>query len=184
MGEMTASHVSGVPFASTFADERALRAWYDETAPRVFAYVLLHCGGQVDLAEEVTQQVFADAFAPRTRYDGRATTVTWLCAIARHKLADRYRAQVRQRRLLAAAQAEAVEARDDLGRVELRHAVVAALERLPRDQRSALIMRHVDGMSVPEIAEWLERSVHATESLLARARGGFRRAYGVVGVET
>lgn len=182
MGKMGASHVSGVPFASTFVDERALRAWYDETAPRVFAYVLLHCG-QVDLAEEVTQHVFADAFAPSTRYDGRSTALTWLCAIGRHKLADHYRAQTRSRRLLAEAEAEAVEARDDLAGVELRHAVVTALGRLPRDQRSALILRYVDGLSVPEIAEWLERSVHATESLLARGREGFRRAYRAVGAE-
>ncbi|HXV94684.1 MAG TPA: RNA polymerase subunit sigma-24, partial [Pseudonocardia sp.] len=34
-----------------------------------------------------------------------------------------------------------------------------------------------DGLSVPEVAHVLDRTVHATEALLARARGAFRRAY-------
>ena len=44
-------------------------------------------------------------------------------------------------------------------------------------QRAALTLRHVDGLSVPEVAELLGRSVHATETLLVRARAAFRRRY-------
>jgi RNA polymerase sigma-70 factor, ECF subfamily len=45
---------------------------------------------------------------------------------------------------------------------------------LPDDQRIALILRHVDGLSVPAIAAEIGRSVHAIESLLARARRTLR----------
>jgi DNA-directed RNA polymerase specialized sigma24 family protein len=38
-------------------------------------------------------------------------------------------------------------------------------------------LRHLDGLSVPEVAATLERSVEAVESLLARGRVSFRRAY-------
>jgi RNA polymerase sigma-70 factor (ECF subfamily) len=44
-------------------------------------------------------------------------------------------------------------------------------------QRAALVLRHLDGYSVPEVAAALGRSVEATESLLARGRRHFRRAY-------
>jgi RNA polymerase sigma-70 factor (ECF subfamily) len=45
--------------------------------------------------------------------------------------------------------------------------------------RLVLTLRYLDELSVPEIAAHLDRSVHAAESLLARARGAFREAYGV-----
>ena len=43
--------------------------------------------------------------------------------------------------------------------------------------RAALTLRYLDGLSVPEVAEHLGRTVHATEALLVRARVAFRRAY-------
>jgi len=44
--------------------------------------------------------------------------------------------------------------------------------------RTALTMRYLDGLPVPEVAALLDRTVHATEALLVRARLAFRRAYG------
>ena len=52
------------------------------------------------------------------------------------------------------------------------------LERLGAHHRVALTLRYVDGLPVPEVAELLDRSVHATEGLLVRARAAYRRAYG------
>ena len=45
---------------------------------------------------------------------------------------------------------------------------ITALAFVPGDQRIALVLRHVDGLSVPEVAAALGRSVEAAESLLAR----------------
>ena len=44
--------------------------------------------------------------------------------------------------------------------------------------RLALTLRYLDGLPVPEVAQLLDRTVHATEALLVRARLAFRRAYG------
>jgi RNA polymerase sigma-70 factor (ECF subfamily) len=52
------------------------------------------------------------------------------------------------------------------------------MAQLPPDQRLALLFRHLDGMSVREVAAAIGRTEKATESLLARARESFRRAYG------
>jgi DNA-directed RNA polymerase specialized sigma24 family protein len=43
--------------------------------------------------------------------------------------------------------------------------------------RAALTLRHLDGLSVPEVATVLGRTVHATEALLVRARNAFRASY-------
>ncbi len=49
--------------------------------------------------------------------------------------------------------------------------------------RAVLTLRYLDDLSVPDVAELVDRSVHATEGLLVRARAAFRRAYGARGGE-
>ena len=43
--------------------------------------------------------------------------------------------------------------------------------------RAALTLRYLDGLSVPETAAALDRTVHATEALLMRAKAAFRKVY-------
>jgi RNA polymerase sigma-70 factor (ECF subfamily) len=52
------------------------------------------------------------------------------------------------------------------------------LERLGPHHRAALTLRYLDDLPVPRVAAVLDRTVHATEALLVRARTAFRRAYG------
>ncbi|MGH9194929.1 MAG: RNA polymerase sigma factor, partial [Acidimicrobiia bacterium] len=54
---------------------------------------------------------------------------------------------------------------------------LAALERLPGNQRSAMVLRYFDDLTVPEIAKAMHKSIHAVESLLARGRESFKRLY-------
>ena len=51
------------------------------------------------------------------------------------------------------------------------------LDRLGAHHRAALTLRYLDGLPVPEVARHLDRTVHATEALLVRARTAFRRIY-------
>jgi RNA polymerase sigma-70 factor (ECF subfamily) len=53
----------------------------------------------------------------------------------------------------------------------------SVLATLGPHHRAALTLRYLDGLSVPEVAEQLDRTLHATEALLVRARIAFRRAY-------
>ena len=53
----------------------------------------------------------------------------------------------------------------------------AALRRLSGSHRAALTLRYLDGLSVSEVADCLGRSVHATETLLMRAKAALRRVY-------
>ena len=57
---------------------------------------------------------------------------------------------------------------------ELRQAVRTCLARLPASQRVAIVLRQYDGMSYDEIAEVLESSPKAVDSLLQRARAALR----------
>ena len=91
-----ADHANELQIA--LASDAAFDAWYGRTLPRVYAYLMSRGGHDAALAEELSQQTFVAAIAERGRYDGRADSVTWLCGIARHKLADHFRRLEREER--------------------------------------------------------------------------------------
>jgi RNA polymerase sigma-70 factor (ECF subfamily) len=179
MGEMRASLEPGFEPTSLedlVADPVRFRAWYDDAVPRVYRYLMARCGDQ-SLAEEVTQQAFVEAIRASRQFVGTSDLVTWICAIGRNRLVDHVRRDRRNAdrhlRLIDqhAPDASVWQASDE------RDAVEAALAWLPKDQRLSLTLRYLDQLPVREIAGLLHRSESATESLLSRARDGFRRAY-------
>jgi RNA polymerase sigma-70 factor (ECF subfamily) len=163
------------------ADDDAFRSWYRRTAPRVYAYLLSRCGNDVEVAEELCQQTFIAAINQRSRFDGRSDVVTWLCGIARHKLADHFRALERDerrqmhlvvRQIAVDAEAARVPGLDD------RVAIADALRSLPAMHQAVLAFIVLDGLTAAEAGRLMGRSAGATQSLLHRARESLRRAYG------
>jgi len=109
------------------------------------------------------------------RHDPPQLTVAWLVGVARHKLVDHWRRRAREERALAVSQAAGpADPWDEDERLAI-EAVYAALSRVSAHQQIALTLRYLDGLTVAEVAEHLGRSVHATETLLARARAALRR---------
>jgi RNA polymerase sigma-70 factor (ECF subfamily) len=152
-------------------------AIYPAALPQVYGYLLPRCGS-VALAEDLTAETFMAAVVA-TRGDRPApVTVAWLIGVARHKLVDHWRRTERERRGLAAAEREQPASEDPWNEVLDAQAAHVALLRLSLPQRTALTLRYLDGLSVPEVAQHLDRSVHATETLLVRARSALRRVYG------
>jgi RNA polymerase sigma-70 factor (ECF subfamily) len=165
---------------TALADEVAFRRWYERNAPPVYAYLASRCLGDVDLVQELTQQTFVAAIDARRRFDGRSEMSTWLCGIARHKLADHFRDLEREERRMARATVREVEMDRDArswNHIEDRVLIAEAMRTLPAAQRSVLTFVAIDDLPVAEVARLIGRSFGATQSLLARAREGFRRAY-------
>ena len=166
------------------ADDAGFESWYRRTLPRVYAYLVSRNGGDVALAEDLTQQTFIAAIDQRARYDGRSDTVTWLCGIARHKLADHFRAIERDERRQMRLEVREIELQADARRefgLEDRSLIAEILRSLPASQRAVLVFVVLDDLPVAEAARLLGKSRGATESLLFRARDSFRRAYGAEG---
>jgi RNA polymerase sigma-70 factor, ECF subfamily len=167
-------------FEAALADDRAFESWHRRTLPPVYAYLLSRCGGDVTLAEELTQETFVAAIDRRSRFDGRSDAITWLCGIARHKLADHFRSLEREERRRMRIEIRQVEVesgeRHRMG-LEDRTLIAETLRSLPAGQRAVLAFVVLDDLPVAEAARLLGRSRGATESLLFRARESFRRAY-------
>lgn len=157
----------------------ALLALYDEALPRVYGYLLRRCGRAV-LAEDLCAQTFLAAVRAVRKADPPTLSVPWLIGIARHKLVDHWRAQAREQRGLTLVGGEAAAETDDPWDAHLETLrAQATLDRLTPHHRAALTLRYLDDLPVPEVAAHLDRSLHATEGLLVRARRAFRRAYEV-----
>ncbi len=155
-------------------------SWYRRTLPRVYSYLLSRCGSDPTLAEELTQQTFIAAVDLRSRYDGRSDTVTWLCGIARHKLADHFRMIEREERRKMRLEVREIQLAEESARdpgFDDRAAIEDALRSLPAAQRAVLVFVVLDDLPVAEAARLIGRSNSATQSLLHRARDSFRRAY-------
>ncbi len=151
-------------------------AIYPVALPQVYGYLLPRCGSVV-VAEDLTAETFTAAVAAVRQGQVADVTVAWLIAVARHKLVDHWRRVARERRGLAAVEREHEETEDPWDEVLDLEAAHAALLRISVPQRLALTLRYLDGLSVMEVAEHLGRSVHATETLLVRARAALRRVY-------
>ena len=153
----------------------ALLALYDRALPEVYGYFLHRCRS-APIAEDLTSETFLAAARAVQQGDPAPLSVPWLIGVARHKLADHWRRAARQDRALAAV--DPPETEDDPWDERL-DAMRAAevLRSLGDHHRLALTLRYVDDLPVPEVATHLDRTVHATEALLVRARAAFRRAY-------
>jgi RNA polymerase sigma-70 factor (ECF subfamily) len=151
-------------------------AIYDRALPEVFGYLLLRCRDVV-IAEDLTTETFIAAVAAN-RESRRDVNVAWLIGVARHKLVDHWRRVAREERGLAAVTASADVVDDPWDEWIDTEAAYAALAHVTDQHRIALTLRYLDGLPVADVAELIGRSVHATETLLVRARVALRRVYG------
>lgn len=153
-----------------------LLAVYDSALPDVYGYLLAR-GGRSGLAEELTSETFLAAVDAIDRKHAPPPSTAWLIGIARHKLVDHWRREARQERYLRALAAEEPE-HEDPWDVELDAVTAqATLQQLAPQHRTVLTLRYLDDLPVADVAELLDRTVHATEALLVRAKAAFRRAY-------
>lgn len=158
-------------------NEEAFRVIHDRHRQRLYAYARQMLGGSGADAEDVLQDVFLRAYRA-LRADERPVSLrAWLYRVAHNRCIDGLRRPTppaseifeMSRTPIHDTMAEA-ERREDLQRL------VADVRRLPDQQRSALLMREMDGMSYADLAAALETSVPAVKSLLVRARIGLVEA--------
>jgi RNA polymerase sigma factor (sigma-70 family) len=157
--------------ARRLGNDRAFERLYRKHAGDVYRYALVVLRNQAD-AEDVTQTTFLNAYRAIERGERPQKPQNWLIAIAHNVCRQRFRQSQRRPSEVAYEDelAEAVVDEDGVTAEDIRR----ALGHLAFSQRSALVMRELEGRSYQEIAEILGTTVSAVETLLFRARRALR----------
>lgn len=168
--------------ATTRREPEAFGAFYRRHERAMLVYFLRR-GSAVDVAADLTAEVFAAALASASRFrPGRAPAAAWLYGIAHNKLSSslaRGRVEERARRRLAAERLvlddDAIERVEALADGERQAAVLhELLERLPADQRDAVRSRVLEERDYEEIASGLESSQAVVRQRVSRALRSLR----------
>jgi RNA polymerase sigma-70 factor (ECF subfamily) len=156
-------------------DEAAFRQLVERHIDRAFAIALRILGSRAD-AEDVVQDSMLKVWTHRGQWQhGRAKFSTWLYRVVTNRCIDLYR-QPRTDNVDAVP--EPIDTRPDvvstMHRDEVTQMLESAMQRLPEQQRVAVILSYQENMSNGEIAEVMDTTVAAVESLLKRGRQQLR----------
>jgi RNA polymerase sigma-70 factor (ECF subfamily) len=164
----------GQPLVVRAGDPPAvLRAFFDAALDAAYPYLARRCGGDSTLVEDLTQDTFVTAVRALRSGSVDHLTIGWIVTVAQSRLVDHYRREVRlSRHLRVVGPAEHVDRVDDA--VIAEGMVVELLAHLPAAQRLDVVLHHLDGVPVGEIAERTGRTERAVESSLARGRRTLR----------
>lgn len=153
---------------------------------RMVVQLAMNLLGNRDEALDLSQDVFLRVFRTIHRFRGGSSLRTWIYRIAVNQARNRHRFWRRRHRDAQVSLDEHVAAHGDfvstgtstpdrvLAQKELAGRLQRALEHLPFDQRSAIVLREIDGLSYEEIAYSLGVAVGTVKSRLTRARQALR----------
>ncbi|MBI3490464.1 MAG: sigma-70 family RNA polymerase sigma factor [Acidobacteria bacterium] len=161
---------------------------------RMVVQLAMNLLGDRDEALDLSQEVFLRVFRTIHRFRGQSSLRTWIYRIAVNQARNRHRFWRRRHRAdqvsldqHIAAHGEFLSARDStpdrvFAQKELAARLQHALDSLPFDQRTAIVLREIDGLSYEEIAFSLGVALGTVKSRLTRARRTLRRDLREAGV--
>lgn len=153
-----------------------------------------HILGDREEALDVSQEVFLTIYRKMDSFRGESSLKTWIYCIAAHRAANRFRWWNRIRRrgtvsleehlvkspnneLFCNLTSEAKSPEEALLVQEKRAEIEHMLLELPLQQRVALVMRDIEGLTYEEIAETLNVSLGTVKSRIARGRELLKRRF-------
>ena len=169
------------------AGDEAAYARLVEDHQRMVYHLALHLLGDHNEALDLSQDVFLNVVRTIGSFRGQSSLRTWIYRIVVNLAKNRQRWWRRRRRSDLVSLDEHVRQHGDLaargdarpdrefGRKELAARIWRALEGLPFDQRTCIVLREIDGLSYEEIAFSLGVAAGTVKSRLARAREALRR---------
>lgn len=136
-------------------------------------------------AEDITQDVFIDVFEKLDKFRGEAQLSTWIYRITVNRCLDFEKKKKRLKNGGLLKQIFFVKAEDEpvnfnhpgvlLDNKEKAAVLFKALKKLPENQRIAFTLHKIEGLPYQEVAEIMQTSLYAVESLMVRAKAGLRK---------
>lgn len=159
-------------------DQSAFERLYRLTAPRLFALCISMLRRE-DLAEEVLQEAFLQIWRDAARFDpNRATAMTWMAVIIRHRALDLLRRRTESR----FGEPEGYDAPDtEPGPLEVllrgfdNHALELCLEQLSEEQRKSIVLSFFRGFTHQQLSDYLAAPLGTVKSWIRRGLGQLKR---------
>jgi RNA polymerase sigma-70 factor, ECF subfamily len=159
-------------------DQRAYRELVGRHLPAMLGLARRILGNAAD-AEEVVQEAMLRAWTHAPRWQPLAAFRTWLTRVVVNLCLDRKR---RAPWVALEAAGEIVDPAPDAAEQsetdERERLLAGAIEELPARQRTAIVLTYGEGLSNAQVAEVLDTTVSAVETLLMRGKQNLRRALG------
>ncbi len=163
-------------------DEEAARLLVQRWEGPIYAFLERMLGSRED-AQDLGQETFIKVCSDAGRYRPSGKFRSWLFKIA----GNLARSRLRRRRIISwvsfspgvhEGESSGDDPGADLEREETALEIRRALARLPARQRQAIVLRTYNDLSYREVAEAMEVTIPAVESLLQRGMAALRREFG------
>lgn len=174
-------------------DQAIVAAWLEEHGDYLYRFALSRLSGETEAAREMVQETLLAAWQGRRGFAGRAGVRTWLTGILKHKIVDHIRAQIRERELHEAAEADPTSdwfaadghwhqaprawkaSPESLCEDEdFRRTLQRCLDALPPQQRQVFVLRELEGEDTQAICKGCGVSATHLYVLMHRARMALR----------
>ncbi len=138
-------------------------------------------------ADDITQEVFMQVYQSISSFKGESKFSTWLYQITLSKALDQEKKKKRKKRFAFVQQLFGNQGEDLVQSIEFEHpgilmekkesaqALFKALKQIPDNQRIAFTLHKLEGQSYMEIAEIMNTSLYAVESLMSRAKANLKK---------
>jgi RNA polymerase sigma-70 factor (ECF subfamily) len=152
---------------------------YDRYQPAIYRFIYLKVGHREE-AEDLTHQVFLKAWENIERFRNEGLPISsWLYRIARNRIIDHYRTKKTTFEFDEAVD-EALQHMEDIsdaaGKKMALEEAYSALRTLPQEQQDIILMRFVEELTVPEIADILGKNQGTVRVLQHRALKSLKKA--------
>jgi RNA polymerase sigma-70 factor (ECF subfamily) len=138
-------------------------------------------------ADDITQEVFMQVYQSISSFKGESKFSTWLYQITLSKALDQEKKKKRKKRFAFVQQLFGNQGEELVQSIEFEHpgilmekkesaqALFKALKQIPDNQRIAFTLHKLEGQSYLEIAEIMNTSLYAVESLMSRAKANLKK---------
>lgn len=167
-------------------DESAFKKLVDEWQNMVYNTAVSIVQNEDD-ADDITQEVFIQVYQSVSSFKGESKFSTWLYRVTVSKALDHEKKKKRKKRFGFVQSLFGGDGEEQVHAVEFNHPGVQmekkekagelfnALKKLPDKQRIAFTLHKLEGQSYQEVAEIMNTSLYAVESLMSRAKTNLKK---------
>jgi len=154
---------------------------YEKNFNYVYSFVFLRLAANKEAAEDIVQETFISALKGLINYKATSSYKTWLCGIAKNKILNYYRNNIKKEGFTCVEELNYVVDKQDVEfmviNLETRKVILETLNNLKPIYKYVLILKYIDDYSVNDIAKYLCKTLKSIDGILQRAKSSFKKEF-------